>query len=150
MVLVSRLAKRRSILILTRPVVKTNLYRTLLVDWWLVGGWLGWLNHRHTNVYISVCPLDIIVNVVQLLLQGFYLAFSVHLCEYSHRNLATVHVAHVPCHLQKWYTKSKFYVRSFCDKNSYHFHNLILVNQDKATHVNRSCIWSTLHQMLIF
>ena len=37
-------------------------------------------------------------------------AFSVHLCEYSHRNSAKVHISNIPCPLQKWYTRCKFYV----------------------------------------
>ena len=61
-------------------------------------------------------------------------AFSVHLCDYSHGNSAKAHIAHVLCHLQKWYF-SIFYVWSFCRHKmlilslSY----LILINPNKAT-----------------
>ena len=40
-----RLAKSRSIWVLTGPVVKTGFNRSFLVDWWSIGGQLGWLNH---------------------------------------------------------------------------------------------------------
>ena len=46
-------------------------------------------------------------------------AFSVHLCENSHRNSATIHIAHIPYQLQKRYKKSKFYVGSLCGVNLY-------------------------------
>ena len=44
----ARLAKRRSILILTGPVVKTGFNRSLLGDWWSVEG-VDWVN-KITNI----------------------------------------------------------------------------------------------------
>ena len=69
----ARLAKRGSILILTRLAVKTGLKNGLTGHYWSIGGPLKWLigsirSQAYKCTHICLCPLDIIVNVVQLLL----------------------------------------------------------------------------------
>ena len=63
----TRLAKSRSILKLTGPVVKTGFNRSLLVDCWSIGGRLGRLNQGS----ICLCP------VAKLVLKPFPL-YHVH------------------------------------------------------------------------
>ena len=61
----SRLAKRQS-----RPMVKTDYNRALLVDWWSIEV-VDWVNYSQAYKCIDM-PLSfyIIVNVVQLLQQA--------------------------------------------------------------------------------
>ena len=74
----SMLAKRRSILILVGPAVKNGGQRLnpgFTAHYWSTGGQLKWLigsykSQAYKFTHICLVPLDITVNVDQLLLQA--------------------------------------------------------------------------------
>ena len=71
-----RADKSQSIRLLTRQAVKTGLNSLF----WSIGGRLKWLiGSFKSQAHMPSCPLDIIVNVVQLLLHGFFLTCYIRL-----------------------------------------------------------------------